>query len=199
MHVQNLITVELLLFIKSPFTTNVLHLSQCTPEHIWLSAVGPCQRSRGGCEWVDRHKERVGVGFLHCKWEPNILGFLSAPTDKNLRDWGQHVVLYLENSLRSYIHMNLRCLYPPLSHPGSTLLAVITRTDCYPARLSVNLRYRFLAFFLSYSESWPVKMEPIRCPETSVNNYHTRPRNIPEERRSHQHRGGSLKSRLLFT
>jgi hypothetical protein len=24
----------------------------------------------------------------------------------------------------------------------------------------------------------------IRCPETSVNNYHTTPRNIPEERRS---------------
>jgi hypothetical protein len=29
----------------------------------------------------------------------------------------------------------------------------------------------------------------------SVNNYHITPRNIPEERRSHQHRGGSLKSR----
>jgi hypothetical protein len=28
----------------------------------------------------------------------------------------------------------------------------------------------------------PVKMGPIRCPETSVNNYHTTPRNIPEER-----------------
>jgi hypothetical protein len=27
-----------------------------------------------------------------------------------------------------------------------------------------------------------VKMGPIRCPETSVNNYHTTPRNIPEER-----------------
>jgi hypothetical protein len=29
-----------------------------------------------------------------------------------------------------------------------------------------------------------VKMGPIRCPETSVNNYHTTPRNIPEERKS---------------
>jgi hypothetical protein len=35
----------------------------------------------------------------------------------------------------------------------------------------------------------------IRDPETSVNNYHTTPRNIQEERRYHQHRGGSLKSR----
>jgi hypothetical protein len=34
-------------------------------------------------------------------------------------------------------------------------------------------------------DSWPVKMGPIICPETSVNNYHTVPCNIPEERRSH--------------
>ena len=39
-----------------------------------------------------------------------------------------------------------------------------------------------------------MKMGPIRCHETSVNNYYTTPSNIPEERRSHQHRGGSLKS-----
>jgi hypothetical protein len=32
---------------------------------------------------------------------------------------------------------------------------------------------------------WDLKMEPIRCPETSVNNYDTTPRNIPEERRSY--------------
>jgi hypothetical protein len=42
----------------------------------------------------------------------------------------------------------------------------------------------------------PLKMGPIRCPETSVNNYHMTPRNIPEDRRYHQHRGGSLKSTL---
>jgi hypothetical protein len=37
-------------------------------------------------------------------------------------------------------------------------------------------------------------MGPIGCPETSIKDYHTTPRNIPEERRSHQYRGGSLKS-----
>jgi hypothetical protein len=31
----------------------------------------------------------------------------------------------------------LRSLYPPLSHPVSTLLAVITPTYCYPAALSI--------------------------------------------------------------
>jgi hypothetical protein len=39
---------------------------------------------------------------------------------------------------------------------------------------------------------------PIHCSETSVNNYHTTLRNIPEERRSHQHRGGSLKSNRCY-
>jgi hypothetical protein len=36
---------------------------------------------------------------------------------------------------------------------------------------------------------------PTRFPETSVNNYHTTPRNMPEEGTSRQHRGGNLKSR----
>jgi hypothetical protein len=39
-------------------------------------------------------------------------------------------------------------------------------------------------------------MRPIGCPETSVHNYHSTLRNIPEERRYHVHRGGSLKSRI---
>jgi hypothetical protein len=47
----------------------------------------------------------------------------------------------------------------------------------------------------SYSDSWPVRMGPVRCPETSVNNYHTTPRNNPTYHRFHQHRGGSLKSK----
>jgi hypothetical protein len=46
--------------------------------------------------------------------------------------------------------------------------------------------------------SWPLKRGPIRCPETSVQNYHLWPRNTPEERRSHIHRGGSLKSRTFL-
>jgi hypothetical protein len=35
-----------------------------------------------------------------------------------------------------------------------------------------------------------LKMRPIRCPETSVKDYHSMLSNIPEGRRSHQHRGG---------
>jgi hypothetical protein len=45
--------------------------------------------------------------------------------------------------------------------------------------------------------SWPLKMGPIRCPETSIKDYHWTLRYTPEERRFDQHRGGSLKSRWV--
>jgi hypothetical protein len=43
----------------------------------------------------------------------------------------------------------------------------------------------------------PLKMGPLGCPETSVRNYHCKLRNIPEERRSHLLRGGSLISQTF--
>jgi hypothetical protein len=45
--------------------------------------------------------------------------------------------------------------------------------------------------------SWLLKMGPIRCPETSVKDYHSTLRNIAEESTSHQHGGGSLKPRFI--
>jgi hypothetical protein len=44
--------------------------------------------------------------------------------------------------------------------------------------------------------SLDLEVGPIRCLETSVKDYHTTLRNIPKERISHQHRDGSLKSRI---
>ena len=44
--------------------------------------------------------------------------------------------------------------------------------------------------------AWPLKMGPIDRPETSVINYLSTLRNVPEERRSHSHRGRSLQSRI---
>ena len=40
-------------------------------------------------------------------------------------------------------------------------------------------------------------MRPVGCLETSVTNYKSTLCNIPEERKSHLHRGGSLKSSLV--
>jgi hypothetical protein len=59
-----------------------------------------------------------------------------------------------------------------------------------------STRPKFIQNMGSFSSwtSWPLKMGPIRCPETSVKEYHSTLRNIPEKRTSHQHLGGSLKS-----
>jgi hypothetical protein len=46
-------------------------------------------------------------------------------------------------------------------------------------------------YFLSFENG------TIRCPETSVKDYHSTVRNISEVSRSNQHRSGSLKSRLM--
>jgi len=45
--------------------------------------------------------------------------------------------------------------------------------------------------------SWPFKMEPIGCPETSVRNCYDMLRNNPEERKSHLLRGENLISRKM--
>jgi hypothetical protein len=45
--------------------------------------------------------------------------------------------------------------------------------------------------------SWSLKMGPIHFPETTANNHHTTLHNIPEERKGHQHRGGSMKCRKV--
>jgi hypothetical protein len=47
-------------------------------------------------------------------------------------------------------------------------------------------------------ESWPLKMGPIGCPETSAMNYRCSLCNDPKERSSHLLRGGSLKSRRVI-
>jgi hypothetical protein len=42
-----------------------------------------------------------------------------------------------------------------------------------------------------------LKVGPIGCPETSVQNYHSSLRKITEERRYHFYGGGSLNSRII--
>ena len=44
-------------------------------------------------------------------------------------------------------------------------------------------------------QAWPLKMGPISCPETSVDNYQHTLRTIPEERKPQLHSGGGLKTR----
>jgi hypothetical protein len=96
---------------------------------------------------------------------------------------------------KSAFHVKLIC---PLfrshrkCHPRSTLREsskpMIYETNYFqPAYLSV--------LSSSVKNSWALKMGQICCPETSIQNYHSRLRNISEERRYPLHRNGSLKSR----
>jgi len=100
-----------------------------------------------------------------------------------------------------------------LPHPGRSCfkVALIDHTSSLtPATFTTLLRFftaysfpyinavlKFVFFFLGGGgDSWPLKMGPIGCPETSEWNYHYSLRNSPE-RISHLLRGGSLKSRRL--
>jgi hypothetical protein len=66
-----------------------------------------------------------------------------------------------------------------VSVPSSSYWLLSHRTVTYPALLPSFL----VTGFLSFLEYWPMKMGPTRCPETSVNNYHTTPCNYPKDHR----------------
>ena len=56
-------------------------------------------------------------------------------------------------------------------------------------------------YLQTFRDNLPVPSSRVKidCPETTVINYQYTLRNIPEERRSHLHRGGSLESRIPFS
>jgi hypothetical protein len=60
-----------------------------------------------------------------------------------------------------------------------------------------TLRQRLRVFVLFFLNICSIKSIDMRCAPSK--DYHSTPRNTPEERRSHQHRGRSLTSREVFT
>jgi hypothetical protein len=89
MHVPSLITVQLLLLIKSQFTTNaqnVLHFNQCTQGHVLSWNVASFQRSRGGCEWFDTHQMCVGKMSIHFSIPAAYARSDKCPADKNVKE-----------------------------------------------------------------------------------------------------------------
>jgi hypothetical protein len=63
------------------------------------------------------------------------------------------------------------------------------------ARVGPTLQQRRLSL---KKAAWPLKMWPTGCPETSVINYQSTLRHIPEERIYHLHHGGSLESQIVL-
>jgi hypothetical protein len=93
---------------------------------------------------------------------------------------------------------NLKCLVgQAVSFLRSALFWGVTQRRVVIPYSRFRTTYRSSEAGVLHWTSWPLKMGPIRCPETSVKGYHSTLRNTPEERRSHQHRGGSLKPRFI--
>ena len=85
----NWITLVLLLFFKSKFTTDTqidLYLNHCTHGHIWSWTFAPFQASQGGCELFERYPECVGEVSLHCQLDLNTMGILNFSTHINLKN-----------------------------------------------------------------------------------------------------------------
>jgi hypothetical protein len=81
----------------------------------------------------------------------------------------------------------------------NTTNEVLALLGCYAAQIGIYLpTFRGELSVPSSSVQHYLKMGPICCPETSVNNQST-PRKMPQERSSHSRRGGSLKSRVNST
>jgi hypothetical protein len=126
-----------------------------------------------------------------------ILGNYTASCGNYLPTFRDKLLVSLHSRLISPIFLTppqYSILWPCIQTPPPTVSSywlLSHRTVPYPDMLPSFL----VIGFLSFLESWPVKMGPTRCPETSVNNYHTMRCNYPEDHRLHQHRGGSLKSK----
>lgn len=80
--------VELLLFIKSQFTTNasqILHLNQYAHAHVWSRTVTPFHRFRSGWELFDSFKNALMKCLLKLNWSWKHNGFEVSHTWKPKR------------------------------------------------------------------------------------------------------------------
>jgi hypothetical protein len=102
-----------------------------------------------------------------------------------------------------YVHFHQYIIYCTLTKSVKHICEIFTLLICYAAYICSYRRFGTIyqshfkgqAVFL---DCLTLQMGPVVCPETSVTNYQSTLRNIPEERRSHLHRGESLKSREAY-
>jgi len=69
---------------------------------------------------------------------------------------------------------------------GTYFGKIMTLMHGFPQIMPTLVAFRDFGLSILKGQAWLLKMGPIYCPETSVNNYQSIPRNVPEERRSHQ-------------
>jgi hypothetical protein len=91
---------------------------------------------------------------------------------------------------------------PAIEYLRSSLFWDFTQRRLVVSYQNFGTTYRSHFHFKMKNSSWttwPLKLGPIGCHETSVTNHQSTLRKIQEERKSHLHRSGSLKScRLIF-
>ena len=76
--------------MKSQYKTkpqNVLYLNHHKPRYVYKGPAAPFKRSRGSCEWFNRHQKYVGeVSVSSFSIATEYSWALSVSTDKNLKD-----------------------------------------------------------------------------------------------------------------
>jgi hypothetical protein len=73
---------------------------------------------------------------------------------------------------------------PMMMHPSGRGKESQSEVQVWEVKRRGLCRERHGVYFTPEGRSWPLKMGPIRCPETSVKNYHSTLCYTPEERRS---------------
>jgi hypothetical protein len=103
-------------------------------------------------------------------------------------NWKQLRVANLYRHMDTFREQLFNCLLTSATLRSSLFWDVTQR------RLVVSYRRFVTSSRIKQLTAWSLKMGPTGCHETSVTYYQSTLRNIPEERRSRLHRGGSLKS-----
>ena len=101
-HVSNLITVKLFLFIKLQLiinAKNILHLNQCTHGHIWSRTVAPFSMVPEQLSMVWQASKILWWSVSSFESEVNTLETLSVPIHKNVKYWGRANVVALPQKL----------------------------------------------------------------------------------------------------
>jgi len=140
------------------------------------------------------------------KWVTSGCGLCELKLTREFKN--AHTHTHTQNNLNYNSHPTVRQGYKLLDERRTTSNTLVTYEEIYVllghhATSSGN----FLSTFrdnLSVTLQWPrnprnhfwisqpLKIGPIRWSETSVKNYHSTPRNVADERRSHLHRGRVL-------
>ena len=154
-------------------------------------------------EYKPKGKRDIGRPKTKWSYQQHLQGSVLTGQDSG--------VLHLFTFLMIMIMMMIKWEWMCLTHVFSTLRASFLHLKV-PVEISDKLRsllfwyvtqrrllasYRFFGTtFRSHLQGW--SSQSIVCTETSVTNYQSMLRNIPEEQSSHLHRDGSLKSRMVI-